>query len=187
MVGNEPTANRRAGVAGRGRDFLGRSVRGMARRIARRPGLLWSSYNVQQDKAAAERNVTDRRKCSGPPGRDARRFFDKRLPSFIHTCRATPRRQLYTTTQVASHICIASIEWTESNEHRRYGYPSSKQATQGGGWPAKDGTPKPFRNEEHGTPGRSARRRSCSCVSLGGRRTVLSESIPLLVLVRCMF
>jgi hypothetical protein len=45
------------------------------------------------------------------------------------------------------------------------------------------GTPKPFRNEEHVTPGRSARRRSCSCVSVSGRRTELSLYIPCLVLV----
>jgi hypothetical protein len=50
-------------------------------------------------------------------------------------------------------------------------------------WLAKDGTPKPFRNEEQVTPGRSARRRSCSCVSLVGLRTALSMCTPLLVRV----
>jgi hypothetical protein len=72
---------------------LSRSVRRLASRIA-------------QDEAAAERYGSDRQTemlglC---------RFFESAFrPSFVHTCRATPRRPPHSTTPLASHSAMPAL------------------------------------------------------------------------------
>jgi hypothetical protein len=126
-------------------------------------------------------------------------FEERIVASLIHTCRATPRRR---TTTVPASLMTAQLsrrfnaqqltlhcqpgmdrEQRTLSVQSTYAACVKKQSMAVGmaqQWMVA--LPSLFEKEVQITPGRSAKRRSWSCVSLGGHRTALSACIPVLVL-----
>jgi hypothetical protein len=186
MAGNGPTANRRAGVAGLGRYFLGHSVRtGQQDCPPARPGpvcLLMTSNKTRLQQSGTERIDGNAR---------TRWSFLRKEASFLHP--HLPRHAAppaaYDNLSCIS-LCIASTEWTESKEHRRSEYPASKhpQAVDGK-WMAKPmvALPSLYEMTIKSLPGdRQSGDLVPVCPMPDAAPHFMSVRIPLLVLVRSM-